>query len=365
MKRQASNEVSERLKKVRKTEGMEGPNEGDLWEDIAIDSLGTGTLLLLGQNYHTSYESGSIYDGQGFFNMYDYDYTGGNRCATVNEFPVGVDWYQSESGDGDSSNEEPWRVTDAVGDPYWWFSANALAVTATPPGLTDCLDSKNWFSKAAVPPPTTAATRPPPTTLTTNANAKRTKPKPATIPVSSSPPTSTTAKTLEPKLAAADSSVPVVQREPEYSPPLSPPYSPLSPSSPDEASPASSGCSSPTLYASTETTPPASTPSKRRSRKHSSSSSSSSSLSSSSSSLPSTSSTPSNKTKQGGRTRGGHFPKETTDLLKQWLFAHTEHPYPTEEEKLLLAENTGLTVKQINYWFTNSRRRFLKKSGEL
>lgn len=34
----------------------------------------------------------------------------------------------------------------------------------------------------------------------------------------------------------------------------------------------------------------------------------------------------------------GHFPKETTDLLKQWLFDHSEHPYPTEEEKLMVWE---------------------------
>jgi len=62
--------------------------------------------------------------------------------------------------------------------------------------------------------------------------------------------------------------------------------------------------------------------------------------------------------------RRGHFPKATTDLLKQWLFEHLDHPYPTEEEKAMLAEDTGLSVKQINYWFTNSRRRFLKKGVE-
>jgi hypothetical protein len=34
--------------------------------------------------------------------------------------------------------------------------------------------------------------------------------------------------------------------------------------------------------------------------------------------------------------RRGHFPKETTDLLKQWLFEHMDHPYPTEEEKVVV-----------------------------
>jgi len=71
----------------------------------------------------------------------------------------------------------------------------------------------------------------------------------------------------------------------------------------------------------------------------------------------------SKKCKQKMKRRRGHFPKTTTDLLKSWLFDHLEHPYPTEEEKAVLAEDTGLTVKQINYWFTNSRRRFLKTRG--
>lgn len=84
------------------------------------------------------------------------------------------------------------------------------------------------------------------------------------------------------------------------------------------------------------------------------------------------------ETKKGRKMkrRRGHFPKVITDRLKRWLFEHMDHPYPTEDEKamvctgfnlphiLKLAEDTGLTVKQINYWFTNSRRRFLKPKNE-
>jgi hypothetical protein len=36
------------------------------------------------------------------------------------------------------------------------------------------------------------------------------------------------------------------------------------------------------------------------------------------------------------RRRRGHFPKATTDLLKGWLFDHMDHPYPTEEEKVVV-----------------------------
>lgn len=70
------------------------------------------------------------------------------------------------------------------------------------------------------------------------------------------------------------------------------------------------------------------------------------------------------KDKKKHKRKRGHFPKATTDLLKQWLFEHQDHPYPTEEQKSVLADDTGLTVKQINYWFTNSRRRFLKPKNE-
>jgi len=67
---------------------------------------------------------------------------------------------------------------------------------------------------------------------------------------------------------------------------------------------------------------------------------------------------------RGGARRRSHFLKATTDRLKQWLLDHIDHPYPSEEEKISLSSETGLTIKQINYWFTNSRRRFLKKWRE-
>jgi len=68
--------------------------------------------------------------------------------------------------------------------------------------------------------------------------------------------------------------------------------------------------------------------------------------------------------KNRGARRRSHFLKATTDRLKQWLLDHIDHPYPSEEEKISLSSETGLTIKQINYWFTNSRRRFLKKWRE-
>ncbi|ORY91405.1 homeobox KN domain-domain-containing protein [Syncephalastrum racemosum] len=59
------------------------------------------------------------------------------------------------------------------------------------------------------------------------------------------------------------------------------------------------------------------------------------------------------------RKRRGNLPKSVTTVLKQWLIEHTEHPYPTENEKNSLGDKTGLTINQISNWFINARRRIL------
>lgn len=49
--------------------------------------------------------------------------------------------------------------------------------------------------------------------------------------------------------------------------------------------------------------------------------------------------------------------KGHTKALRQWFFAHSDHPYPSEEDKQELAHETGLTRTQIQNWFINARRR--------
>ncbi|KAI8073836.1 homeobox KN domain-containing protein, partial [Gongronella butleri] len=57
--------------------------------------------------------------------------------------------------------------------------------------------------------------------------------------------------------------------------------------------------------------------------------------------------------------RRGNLPKPVTAILKKWLLEHCRNPYPTEEEKKLLKEQTQLTLNQISNWFINARRRTL------
>eukprot|EP01130_Rhizamoeba_saxonica_P018386 TRINITY_DN9177_c0_g1_i1.p1 TRINITY_DN9177_c0_g1~~TRINITY_DN9177_c0_g1_i1.p1 ORF type:complete len:252 (+),score=41.97 TRINITY_DN9177_c0_g1_i1:63-818(+) len=61
--------------------------------------------------------------------------------------------------------------------------------------------------------------------------------------------------------------------------------------------------------------------------------------------------------------RRGHLPEKATNILKNWLFNHEQHPYPTEDEKQMLVKMTDLTLTQINNWFTNARRRILKNGN--
>ncbi|CAG8492333.1 10725_t:CDS:2 [Acaulospora morrowiae] len=57
--------------------------------------------------------------------------------------------------------------------------------------------------------------------------------------------------------------------------------------------------------------------------------------------------------------RRGNLPKATTARLKEWLADHRRHPYPTEDQKITLAQETMLTLQQISNWFINARRRHL------
>ncbi|KAI5296049.1 hypothetical protein KEM52_005912 [Ascosphaera acerosa] len=47
--------------------------------------------------------------------------------------------------------------------------------------------------------------------------------------------------------------------------------------------------------------------------------------------------------------RRGNLPKKITDILRAWFHAHLDHPYPSEDDKQMLIEQTGLTISQ--HWF--------------
>ncbi|XVE85110.1 hypothetical protein DITRI_Ditri17bG0065800 [Diplodiscus trichospermus] len=61
----------------------------------------------------------------------------------------------------------------------------------------------------------------------------------------------------------------------------------------------------------------------------------------------------------------GKLPKEARQALLEWWNVHYKWPYPTEADKIALAEATGLDQKQINNWFINQRKRHWKPSESM
>jgi hypothetical protein len=60
--------------------------------------------------------------------------------------------------------------------------------------------------------------------------------------------------------------------------------------------------------------------------------------------------------------RRGNLPKDATATFRNWFDEHHEHPYPTDEEKRILAAETGTAISQITNWFINHRKRVWKPS---
>lgn len=54
------------------------------------------------------------------------------------------------------------------------------------------------------------------------------------------------------------------------------------------------------------------------------------------------------------------FPCIVSKILLDWLDNNKQYPYPSVEEKQRLIKLTNLSEVQINYWFSNARRRRAK-----
>jgi hypothetical protein len=76
-------------------------------------------------------------------------------------------------------------------------------------------------------------------------------------------------------------------------------------------------------------------------------------------SVSSVSSSPS-KTKD--KRKSSSLPSETVEYLKAWMMSaeHIAHPYPTEQEKVKIMEDTDIELKQLTNWFVNNRKRYWK-----
>lgn len=57
----------------------------------------------------------------------------------------------------------------------------------------------------------------------------------------------------------------------------------------------------------------------------------------------------------------GALTPEVVQRLKAWFEEHITDPYPTEEEKVALGAELGLTLGQLQTWFGNKRMRYKRK----
>lgn len=65
----------------------------------------------------------------------------------------------------------------------------------------------------------------------------------------------------------------------------------------------------------------------------------------------------------GGNPRSHHNPNSVL-VLKNWFYENLRHPYPSSQEKLMLAQLSGLTLHQVSTWLVNARKRIWRPMKE-
>ncbi|KAK6442793.1 homeodomain superfamily [Oleoguttula sp. CCFEE 5521] len=61
---------------------------------------------------------------------------------------------------------------------------------------------------------------------------------------------------------------------------------------------------------------------------------------------------------QQGKTRKrSNLPKQSTESMKHWFDQNIANPYPSEEQKQVFANATGISMTQVSNWFINHRPR--------
>ncbi|KAL3669553.1 hypothetical protein V7S43_004940 [Phytophthora oleae] len=61
-----------------------------------------------------------------------------------------------------------------------------------------------------------------------------------------------------------------------------------------------------------------------------------------------------------GMTKRSRISKKSNEFLIAWFLAHKDNPYPSPDERVEIAERTGLGEQQVRNWFANMRKRHWK-----
>ncbi|XP_049851474.1 homeobox protein ceh-60-like [Schistocerca gregaria] len=62
-------------------------------------------------------------------------------------------------------------------------------------------------------------------------------------------------------------------------------------------------------------------------------------------------------TQPGQKRHRSNLPSYAREIMKRWLEANIDSPYPSEKDKLELVKKAKITMNQLNNWFINARRR--------
>jgi hypothetical protein len=59
-----------------------------------------------------------------------------------------------------------------------------------------------------------------------------------------------------------------------------------------------------------------------------------------------------------------NLPPSAVAILRDWVMAHLDQPYPSDAEKAELAARAKITKKQVRHWLTNARKRIVRPLAE-
>ncbi|CAI5721037.1 unnamed protein product [Peronospora farinosa] len=61
-----------------------------------------------------------------------------------------------------------------------------------------------------------------------------------------------------------------------------------------------------------------------------------------------------------GLSKRSRITKKSNEFLVAWFLAHKDNPYPSSDERVEIADKTGLAEQQVRNWFANMRKRHWK-----
>ncbi|KAF4032626.1 Homeobox KN domain [Phytophthora infestans] len=61
-----------------------------------------------------------------------------------------------------------------------------------------------------------------------------------------------------------------------------------------------------------------------------------------------------------GMVKRSRINRKSNEFLIAWFLAHKDNPYPSPDERVEIAEKTGLAEQQVRNWFANMRKRHWK-----